>query len=1125
MEFIADFHIHSKYSRATAENLDLEHIHAAAQIKGIDLVGTGDFTHPNWWHEIQNKLIPAEEGLFTLQPELCRNIQAQVPSTCRKPVRFMLVTEISNIYKQGDRTRKNHNLVFMPDLVSAERFIRRLEKIGNIRSDGRPILGLSARNLLEIVLEISKEAYLIPAHVWTPWFSLLGSKSGFDAVEECFGDLSEHIFAIETGLSSDPAMNRRVSSLDRFTLVSNSDAHSPAKLGREANILRTEMSYTAIRRAIDRRDSDAFSGTIEFYPEEGKYHLDGHRNCRHRSQPHQTRVHGDLCPVCGKPVTLGVLYRVESLADRTKSQAPNGAATFQHAIPLEDILGEVFQTGSQSKKVIQAQGRLIQELGPELVILRLLPLETIARCGIPLLTEAIQRMRTGKVHFDPGYDGQYGTVRLFDADERLALQGQSSLFCVAAPQPPREDLISNAPPMTVQQPSTVIFAPKEKLNDRNLNAEQQEALAHGPGPLIIQAGPGTGKTRTITHRMAKLIREEHLPAGKILALTFTNKAAEEMRSRLAAMLREEAQVPLVATFHGLGWLLMKEVEGDRCGAIIDDDGRKAAMDEVLRFLKHGGQAVDFAPQELLEAIVRAKQQLLAPRDDLRSVAGPIAPDLLAQIYETYQTWLEIQQLVDFEDLIFRCVRRMQMDPAWCDALQRRFSHVFVDEFQDLNDGQYGWLRLLAPDTANICVIGDPDQAIYGFRGSDAAFFRRFQEDYPNHRTIRLSRNYRSTETILSSAGQVIRTPNKKSSTTTTAQTYSGIQGYPTVTIVSAASAKAEAVAIGKSIESMVGGTGYHALNFGQKGDPNQSSARSFNDFAILYRTGEQGRFIAEVLENAGLPCQRTDREKWLGDKDNTKLLALLRLIGGTGTYADLDSLKDLHLPSPGSETIESLKRWGYAMRISVKQALQTALRLPLPGISINRQQRLVGLIRRLNDLKKETEGLEVAEAVAYLANRMALSDNAHREAVERLIEAARPFGRESGAFLSSLNLKVDTDLYRDRAEKIALLTMHAAKGLEFPVVFIAGCEEDLIPFRRPGSETDLEEERRLFYVAMTRAGERLFLSWARKRIRHGRTVECRPSPFLNTIDTRLKEEGNQRHEGKRSSSQAQLSLF
>ena len=414
MEFIADLHIHSYLSRATAKNLNLEHLNLWAQLKGITVVGTGDFTHPQWFSELSQKLEPAEDGLFNLKPEHAAQTADMVPTSCRGPVRFILSGEISSIYKKGGKTRKVHNVVFVPGLEVAERLNQKLDRIGNIASDGRPILGLDSKRLLEIVLETSEDAFLIPAHIWTPWFSVLGSKSGFDSIEECFEDLTPQIFAVETGLSSDPAMNRRVSSLDGLALVSNSDAHSPANLGREANLFNTELSYSAMRDALRSGDPKRFLGTLEYFAEEGKYHFDGHRKCGVRLSPLETMQNKGLCPVCGKPVTIGVLYRVEELADRKAGERPQTSHPYTSLLPLTDVLSEVFQVGPKSKKVANAFRTLVERLGPEFEILRKSPIETLERHGPPLLAEAIKRMRSKEVHIAAGYDGEFGTITLFD---------------------------------------------------------------------------------------------------------------------------------------------------------------------------------------------------------------------------------------------------------------------------------------------------------------------------------------------------------------------------------------------------------------------------------------------------------------------------------------------------------------------------------------------------------------------------------------------------------------------------------------------------------------------------------------------------------------------------------------
>jgi len=415
MPFYADLHVHSKYARATSRDLDLEHMSLWAAKKGVTVLGTGDFTHPQWLSEIKEKLVPAEPGMFRLKPELERWCTEQFPAFAQQPTRFLLEVEISTIYKKGGKTRKVHHLHYMPGLECAERFIARLARIGNLNADGRPILGLDSRNLLEITLEAGEGAYLIPAHIWTPWFAVLGSKSGFDSIEECYGDLTEHLFALETGLSSDPPMNRRLSRLDRFTLVSNSDAHSPGKIGREACKFDCALDYWAIREAL--RTGQGYGGTVEFFPEEGKYHLDGHRACGVRLEPAETRNNGGRCPACGKELTFGVLHRVDELADRADGFHPQRTAPFRSLVPLPEVLAEIHRVGPASRKVADNYERVVTALGPELFILEQAPIEDILKAGFPVLAEGILRMREGRVFRRAGYDGEYGVIRVFADDE------------------------------------------------------------------------------------------------------------------------------------------------------------------------------------------------------------------------------------------------------------------------------------------------------------------------------------------------------------------------------------------------------------------------------------------------------------------------------------------------------------------------------------------------------------------------------------------------------------------------------------------------------------------------------------------------------------------------------------
>lgn len=405
MPFIADLHIHSRFSRACSRDLTPENLRRWGQLKGIRVIGTGDVTHPLWLAELREKLEPSGDGLFTLKRELDTG---SVPESCRAAVSYLLSGEISCIYSKGGRTRKVHALVFLPDFTAADRLNGALAKIGNLGSDGRPILGLDVKRLLRIVLDVSPDAMLVPAHAWTPHFSVFGAASGFDSLEECFEELTPHIHAIETGLSSDPPMNWRLSALDRLTLISNSDAHSPAKLGREANIFATPVTYGAITDAIKTREG--FVGTIEFFPEEGKYHADGHRSCGVRLSPAETLERDCLCPACGKKVTVGVLHRVEKLADRPAGRRPAGAPLFHSTAPLAELIAESLQAGVASKKVEKAYFDLLGKVGNELTILLDTPAEEVALAGYPLVGEAIRRMRAGDVRVIPGYDGVYGRI-------------------------------------------------------------------------------------------------------------------------------------------------------------------------------------------------------------------------------------------------------------------------------------------------------------------------------------------------------------------------------------------------------------------------------------------------------------------------------------------------------------------------------------------------------------------------------------------------------------------------------------------------------------------------------------------------------------------------------------------
>ena len=409
MKFVADFHIHSRYSIATSSQLVPEMLDLWGRKKGITIVGTGDAVHPEWCSELKEKLTSAEDGLFSLKkkylhPEVqCFNNGIDV--------RFILTTEISCIYKKDGRVRKVHNIIVAPSFAAIDKIAAQLGKIGNIHSDGRPILGLHSRDLLEIVISADEDAFVIPAHIWTPWFSVLGSKSGFDSIEECYGDLSNYIFAIETGLSSDPPMNWQCSFLDKYSLVSNSDAHSPQNLGREANIFDTPLSYYEVVKALKRKNK-GFIGTIEYFPEEGKYHFDGHRKCGICWEPEETRKRNGVCTVCGKAVTVGVSNRIGELANRFLEADRLERRGYYSLTPLKNILSEIHGVGPESKKVSVAYDQIIKKAGTEFAVLLDKTISELMLIDV-LLAEGVKRLRNGSISLVPGYDGVFGSVKVF----------------------------------------------------------------------------------------------------------------------------------------------------------------------------------------------------------------------------------------------------------------------------------------------------------------------------------------------------------------------------------------------------------------------------------------------------------------------------------------------------------------------------------------------------------------------------------------------------------------------------------------------------------------------------------------------------------------------------------------
>ncbi|SDP94050.1 TIGR00375 family protein [Actinopolyspora xinjiangensis] len=1060
MRFYADLHIHSKYSRACSKDCDIEHLAWWARRKGVTVVGTGDFTHPAWRAHLREVLEPAEPGLLRLRPEYEREALRTLPAKCHTPVRFMLSVEIATIYKYGDYTRKIHHLCYVPDFDAAEEFSRRLGNIGNLGSDGRPILGLDARDLLEITLESGAGSYLVPAHIWTPWFAVLGSKAGFDSIEECYRDLAGHVFALETGLSSDPEMNWRLSGLDGYTLVSHSDAHSPPMLAREATVFDTELDYFAIRRALE--TGVGFEGTVEFFPEEGKYHLDGHRKCGVRLDPAETRRHGRRCPDCGKPLTVGVLNRVDALADRAEGVRPSGAAEYRNLIPLPEIVGEIRGVGPKSKKVFGEISELTARHGSELAILENVPVERLRREN-GALAEAVERLRVGAVHREAGYDGEYGTIRVFEPgelsrvrsggaaslfdDEELATSTPLALEAVGEPEAFDDEVPTTSPPSDAEggarheeregerrelSDSAVGGVPAPVGMLAELDAEQRAAAEVESGPLMIVAGPGTGKTRTITHRIAHLIEERGVPASDCLAITFTRRAAAEMSNRITALVGERGSEVTVATFHSLGMSLVRDNHAalglPEDFALVDADRRHRILVSLTGDERRARQVVS--------ALSRARR-------------GGVVSDEVVELLSGYVAALRREGLVDFDDLLVLPVELLESDGELAEWYRRRYRWVSVDEYQDVDEVQYRLLRLLAPAGANLTVIGDPDQAIYGFRGADVGFFLRFEQDYPDAPVLALTRNYRSGRRIVEGAVRAIRPESLVPERTLRPV---GADSDHPVVLHQAADETSEARFVARTVDGLLGGATFHSLDSGSA-DGYETSSLGFGDIAVVYRTDAQSRVLAEELTRQGFPVQKRSHDP-LSSRDGVE--PLLRELGYAG---------------PRSGTV-------------LRQLEQAAASLV------------------------ETTG-ERAEQL--------------HTAVELLAPLASRFGEDVAGFRQEVMLGAEVDALDPRADAVTLLTLHAAKGLEYPVVFVTGCEDGLLPLRWPGEQQDgTAEERRLFFVGMTRAQRRLYLTRAARR-GQAAAAQRSPSPFLSELgDTAVR--GDDGGGGRRRAAR-QLSLL
>jgi superfamily I DNA/RNA helicase/PHP family Zn ribbon phosphoesterase len=1206
MSFIADLHIHSRFSRATSSRLNPASLDRWARIKGIDILGTGDCTHPVWLAELRDQLEEAEEGFYRLKEKVRTafdrgpGLTGELPRPAAGFTRFMLTGEISTIYKREGKTRKVHHLIILPNFKAAAAFSARLERAGNIRSDGRPILGIDSRVLLSMLLESVEEALLIPAHIWTPWFSVLGAKSGFDSIEECYGDLSSHIPAVETGLSSNPSMNWALSRLDRFSIISNSDAHSLDKLGREATILEMDLSFPSFKKALGSAGGSPgpeIRGTIEFFPQEGKYHYAGHRDCGVCLDPEEATRWQGRCPVCGKLLTEGVMGRVLELADRPVDERPTDENSpyppgcgegdrgkgrhgedghgkdsrgegnrrpYYSLVPLKEILGEILCTGSNTRRVQALYGGLIEKGGSEFSLLMDMSPRELAGLRAPglsgeLLAEGISRMRDGKVSVSPGYDGEYGVIRVFPVGKAGGDSAGPGLFGESPEELPKEPTKENAaegptglrgktrsrkknlvPPGLPEKPAVPVVqaapgeAPveaAEKSAAFTLNQEQERAAACEDSRVLVIAGPGTGKTALLAARIARLLAGGADPAS-ILALSFTVKAAAELRERILRTAGAERTAGLtVATFHSLCSAILREQGIPRDFRILDEERRDILLREICAAADGSGK--NRRPRQLGAYIEERKRFLLLPGEtepklgDLGSPAGsiPAAVPELEALYRDYRNRIRVKGLLDFEDLPAGLVRLLLARGDLLEQYRNRYRHIFVDEYQDINFAQYVLIRLLAPpaedtggtdtgqrDTGKrtLWLIGDPNQAIYGFRGSDKRFIDRFLDDYPGAGRFELTRSFRCAAPIIGAAGHLVGTE---------LQGRSGLLrrdgGAVSLYRSECDTDRAEAEGIARTIAALVGGTGFFAIDSGvangvgiadgtagEAGATGGAGNVAPEDCAVLLRAAILSGPVIKALKDHGIPFELNGEQVWWEEEPVSGLLDRLR--ENQGNRKNPESRR-----GPKDRDDQTDQAGGEGWRP--------------PGLGPGSSP--------ADSLGPEEEIRETWEALNRQKGRTRHGKDAP-EPVERLIRLAALFGNLQSLLDTLVCSDADEVPGERHREGVKIMTIHASKGLEFDHVFVPGLEEGILPFTLyndsageipadPAASLPIEEERRILYVAMTRARQGLYLSWARSRVFRGRVLSGSPSRFLGELEQLVP----QAEEERRVKRDPQLRLF
>ena len=1009
-----------------------------------------------------------------MKKEYIKSGEFEINGLSNNEVRFIFTGEISCIYKKNDRVRKVHNLIFAPDFEAVKKIQNELNKIGNIKSDGRPILGLDAKNLLDIVLNSSDRSFLVPAHIWTPWFSTLGSKSGFDSIDECYEELTDYIFAIETGLSSDPPMNWACSFLDKFTIMSNSDAHSPENLGREANIFNTELSYDSIRNAL-KDNKDEFLGTLEFFPQEGKYHLDGHRKCNVCWDPVESVKNNFKCPVCGRKVTLGVMYRVAELADRDIKSENSARKPFYSIIPLKEIIAEIIGTKKTSKKVQEKYFALLKKFGSEFDILIDHSYESLLKED-ELLALGIIRMRERKVYVNEGYDGEYGVIKVFNEDE-IKHAFIDDLFIVNRQQeldPGNNNLTTYSYNIDIEKFKKLksdikedsIFNESNNEINNELNRSQLEAVKQISGPSLIIAGPGTGKTKTLTHKIIEFLNQGINPEN-ILALTFSNHAAKEIRSRINELIKDKEVMDklIISTFHAFGLLIVQEnieslERNDKYSIItlrekeiILKDQLKVKQDKIKKYLKN---------------ISDIKQKLENNNDDIED------PELRT-IYNNYNEILKKYNLFDFDDLLYLPVKIFKENPDILKIYQDRFKYITIDEYQDINYIQYILIKMLTGHAnANITVIGDPNQAIYGFRGADVGFINNFINDFPGSKVFYLEKSYRCTDNILNASRHIVAREKND-------EVYlKGIEKGTKVIIKEFNTEKSEAEFTAREIEKMIGGLRFFSMDSGIT-DGDKEDHYSLSDFAVLVRINQQMGAVEKAFKDHSIPYQKVGESPFYISEPFVSLIDLIKVIVNP-EFKLLNNIRD-------------------RLRISEneKKDMEECLR----------KNNLSYLLKNITEkyFKEILDG--------------------YKSEYEILLELSSEYDKKPEQFINFISTSQGIDNLKHNVESIKLMTMHSAKGLEFNTVFIVGCNDKILPFSLfDNYDVNLEEEQRLLYVAMTRAKRYLYLTYSRSFTLFGRTMNTGRSAFLERIENELIEFQEHKFEKKKGKEDKdQLNLF